>query len=69
MKQLALSIVVLLLFAPCDAMSVNDEAQVRAAIQVFHKAFDDGITGPADYYCVAPSLAAHGNPTRSAPRR
>jgi uncharacterized protein (TIGR02246 family) len=49
MKQLALSIGVLLLFAPYVAMSANDEAEVRAAIQAFHKAFDDGFTGPADY--------------------
>jgi uncharacterized protein (TIGR02246 family) len=49
MKPLALSIVVLLLFAPYVAMSGNDEAQVRAAIQAFHNAFDGGFTGPADY--------------------
>jgi ketosteroid isomerase-like protein len=49
MKRFTLSIVVLLLFAPCVAMSGNDERDVRSAIQAFHKAFDDGFTGPADY--------------------
>jgi uncharacterized protein (TIGR02246 family) len=49
MKRVALSAVALLLFAPYAAMSGNDEAQVRAAIQAFHKAFDDGFKGPADY--------------------
>jgi uncharacterized protein (TIGR02246 family) len=49
MKRFALCIVVLLLFAPYVAISGNDEVQVRAAIQAFHRAFDDGFTGPADY--------------------
>ena len=49
MKRFAFSIVVLLLLAPYAAMSGNDEAGVRAAIQAFHKAFDDGFTAPADY--------------------
>src|SRR5207237_768340 len=30
-------------------MSETKEAGVRAAIQAFHKAFDDGFTGPAEY--------------------
>ena len=49
MKRFALSIVALFLFAPYVAMSGNDESQVRAAIQAFHKAFDDGFKDPADY--------------------
>jgi uncharacterized protein (TIGR02246 family) len=49
MKRFALSIAALFVFAPYVAMSGNDEAEVRAAIQAFHKAFDDGFTGPADY--------------------
>jgi uncharacterized protein (TIGR02246 family) len=49
MKRFVLSIVVLLLLSPYVAMGGNDEAEVRAAIQAFHKAFDEGFTGPADY--------------------
>ncbi len=30
-------------------MSETKEAGVRAAIQAFHNAFDDGFTGPAEY--------------------
>src|ERR1700694_2052170 len=49
MKQIVVALISLILFAPGAAMSETKEAGVRAAIQAFHKAFDDGFTGPAEY--------------------
>src|SRR5437660_11611658 len=49
MKQIVVALINLILFAPGAAMSETKEAGVRAAIQAFHKAFDDGFTGPAEY--------------------
>ena len=49
MKQIVVAVINLILFAPGAAMSETKEAGARAAIQAFHKAFDDGFTGPAEY--------------------
>jgi uncharacterized protein (TIGR02246 family) len=49
MKQIVLATIGLILLVPSAAISENKEAGVRAAIEAFHRAFDDGFTGPAEY--------------------
>src|SRR5215470_5794267 len=43
------SALILIMMFPLSSLSDNREVDVRAAIQSFYKAFDQGFTGPADY--------------------
>src|SRR5215470_4579875 len=43
------SALILIMMFPLSSLSDNREVDVRAAIQSFYKAFDEGFTGPADY--------------------
>jgi uncharacterized protein (TIGR02246 family) len=48
-KMTALSALMLIMMFPLPSLSDDGEAAVRAVIQSFYKAFDEGFTGPADY--------------------
>ena len=49
MNPIVVAVACLILFASGAAMSEDKEVGVRAAIQAFHNAFNEGFTGPAEY--------------------